>query len=448
MYMRSENEVVVIGAGLAGLAAAQRIAAQGGRVQVLEARDRPGGRIWTSRIWPDLAVDLGATWVHGIDKNPITTIADKAGARRVITSYGSSRWLGQDGRVLDPRAVVKPARRMLKRIRDEIEGAETDMSLADAVRQSRCWQDASAQDREILRKWINTSIEHEYAADWELLSGWYYDDDKDIAGADVLFPDGFDQVLPVLQKDVPVTFGARVRALGPQAGGVDIRLDDGSTLHAGHVILTVPLGVLHSGGIAFDAPLERRREQAIGTLRMGLLNKCYLRFDRIAWDIGHDWLQWSGPRAGEWAEWIDFAHVAGAPVLLGFNAGAQGAEIENLDDADTVAAAFEALRGMFGSDFPAPIDAQITRWGQDPLACGSYSFNGVGARRRTRKALAGSDWGGALTFAGEAASPRSFGTAHGAIKSGRKAAQQVLKRMKQRSGASFSGPTGSAAVDT
>ena len=427
MALDACTRTIVIGAGLAGLSAAQALSRQGLDVQVLEALERPGGRVWTSRLWPDLPVDLGATWVHGVRKNPLTELADAVGAPRIGTRYGSSLWLAEDGRPLRMRPALKAATRMLKRIRDGIEDADSDMSLADAVRGSRPWRKASADERRILRKWINTSIEHEYAADWEQASAWYYDDDNDLAGEDVLFPQGFDQLLSPLADGLRINFGTAVRSLAPDGGGVRLRLSDGSALRADHVIVTVPLGVLQRGGIDFEAPLAPERLRAIDALRMGLLNKCYLRFDRIAWETGSDWLQWFSPREGEWAEWIDLAHVAGAPVLLGFNAGAQAAEIEGLSDADTVAAAHGALTSMFGSGFPRPVATQITRWGSAPFAAGSYSYNGVGSRARTRRALAGADWDGALVFAGEAASPRHFGTAHGAIRSGRKAARQILK---------------------
>lgn len=421
------RRTVVIGAGLAGLRAARDLGNGGHDVLVLEARDRPGGRVWTSRVWPDLPVDLGATWIHGLRGNPLTELAKTADAEHLATAYDSSLWLDRGGGAVPMEAPLRSARRLLKRIRAEIEEAETDMSLADAVRGSVAWRGASAEQRRILRKWINTSIEHEYAADWEHVSAWFYDDDRDYPGEDVLFPQGFDQLLRPLTEGLRLRLGADVRGLAPEGAGVRIRLADGETLWADHVVVTVPLGVLQREAIAFEAPLEPERQRAIGALRMGLLNKCYLRFDRVAWQTGCDWLQWFGPREGEWAEWIDLAHVAGAPVLLGFNAGAQAAEIEGLSDADTVAAAFAALREMFGSAFPQPVAAQITRWGQDVHAGGSYSFNGVGSRARTRRALAGTDWGGALVFAGEAASPRYFGTAHGALRSGRKAARQILK---------------------
>ena len=190
------RRVVVIGAGLAGLAAAQDLVRQGQEVTVLEARERPGGRLWTSRLWPDLLVDLGATWVHGVRNNPLTTLADAVGAARLSTRYGSALWLDRDGSRLRMDGPLKTATRMLDRIRDEIEDAESDRSLADAVRGAQAWREATAEQRRILRKWINTSIEHEYGADWEQVSAWNFDDDKDLAGGDVLFPQGFDQLLP------------------------------------------------------------------------------------------------------------------------------------------------------------------------------------------------------------------------------------------------------------
>lgn len=82
---------------------------------------------------------------------------------------------------------------------------------------------------------------------------------------------------------------------------------------------------------------------------------------------------------------------------------------------------------MFGTAFPAPIAAQVTRWSRDPFALGSYSFHAVGSSPATRRALAGADWDGRLVFAGEATSPDYPGTAHGAVLSGQAAARTVLE---------------------
>ena len=84
------RKVVVVGAGTAGLAAARDQANGGCEVVVVEARERIGGRVHTSRAWPDLPMDLGASWIHGIEGNPLTTLAREAGAAMVTTSYDSA----------------------------------------------------------------------------------------------------------------------------------------------------------------------------------------------------------------------------------------------------------------------------------------------------------------------------------------------------------------------
>jgi hypothetical protein len=93
------------------------------------------------------------------------------------------------------------------------------------------------------------------------------------------------------------------------------------------------------------------------------------------------WTGWSGKgrRSGRWSQWVSLASRLKAPVLLGFHAAHEARQLEALNDKDTVAHAHEALRNMFGSRFPAPQAAQITRWGRDPFSLGSYSFNAVGS---------------------------------------------------------------------
>ena len=83
--------MIVIGAGMAGLGAARTLSESGAQVTVFEARDRIGGRVWTSRLWPGLPLDLGASWIHGARGNPLTALADSAGARRAASSAARSQ---------------------------------------------------------------------------------------------------------------------------------------------------------------------------------------------------------------------------------------------------------------------------------------------------------------------------------------------------------------------
>ncbi|OZA10459.1 MAG: amine oxidase [Rhodobacterales bacterium 17-64-5] len=422
----TDRRVIVVGAGLAGLAAARALSDAGVETLVLEGSDRIGGRVRTSRLWPDLPVDLGASWIHGIRGNPISVLADKAGAPRVATSYDAAVVLGAGGERIDTSDAARLTEALVDAARAAVDDLDADVSLKDAITAHPGWGNADPATRRLIRQQINSTVEHEYGGAWDETSAWYFDEDEGFGGTDVIFPAGFDQIARHLAQGLDIRLGKRVTALAPDAGGVSVTLDDGGRLTADHVVLTVPLGVLRAEGIALATPLAPARQAAINTLRMGLLNKCWLRFDRVAWPDDVDWIGWVGPKDGHFAEWISLAKPTGAPVLCAFHAGDQAREREGLSDAAMQSDAHAALQAMFGTGFPAPLTSQTTRWAEDPLTLGAYSFNAVGVTPATRKALAGDDWDGRLLFAGEATSPDYFGTTHGAVLSGRAAAKMIL----------------------
>jgi monoamine oxidase len=158
---------------------------------------------------------------------------------------------------------------------------------------------------------------------------------------------------------------------------------------------------------------------------MGVLNKCYLRFEEVFWPEDVDWLGYVSPEHGAWSEWVSFKRVANLPILLGFNAAERGREIEAWSDQQIVENGMEALKVIFGPEIAEPVDYQITRWATDPFSLGSYSYNAVGSTPEMRTVLA-APLRNKLFFAGEASERDYFGTAHGAYLSGLRAAGQIL----------------------
>jgi monoamine oxidase len=372
-----------------------------------------------------MPMDMGASWIHGVTGNPLTDLADQAGAVLRSTAYNSAMALDAQGREVDLSPAYGLAEQTIAAARAKSETRARDQSLKEAILATQSWAEADDSSRRLIRQVVNGSVEAEYGGAWDEVSAWYFDEAAEFDGGDKLFPKGYDQITDHLATGLTIRTGAVVASVVQAGDSVQVTLTDGEVLQADHVVVTVPLGVLKSGDIAFEPPLAPARRAAIETPGMGLLNKCWLRFDRIAWPADVDWIEWLGPKDGIWSQWVSLAQATGAPVLLAFHAGDQARQMERLSDAEMVAEAHAALKTMFGRDFPAPIAAQITRWSQDPFTQGAYSFNATGTTPETRSALAGADWGGRLVFAGEACEPDYWGTAHGALLSGRTAAAQI-----------------------
>ena len=420
-----KKRILVIGAGLSGLAAARELQAKGYEVVVLEGRDRIGGRIWTSTQWPDLPLDLGASWIHGVKGNPLTTLADSLSARRVQTHYDRNITYSSDGKPLTKKEETRleVLRKQLRKAIDEAQEEEKDRSLRQVADQVREDSDGSALTQRLLNFLLSSEFEQEYAGSAKELSTHWHDSAKAFPGDDALFAEGFHTLTKHLAEGLTIKLGHVVQEIAWSQTPVRVVISQGE-LMADQVLVTLPLGVLKAGRVRFAPALPKAKQQAIAGLGMGVLNKCYLRFNKVFWPDDVDWLEYISPKPGEWTEWVSFQRTLKQPVLLGFNAATQGKAIESWTDSQIVASAMATLRTIYGKGIPEPAGYQLTRWASDPFAHGSYSFQAVGSRPELRKELA-RPLNGKLFFAGEATEQNHSSTAHGAYLSGLRAAKEM-----------------------
>ena len=421
-------DVIVIGAGVSGLAAARQLAENGRRVTVLEGRDRIGGRVWTSTLWPDTPLDLGASWIHGIDGNPVYDIARQINARTAVTDGDDITYYLPDGAEAtqaQSEALESWGARVADALARYQDGNATDSSIRSALAPTAEGR-LTDTERELLDYNID-ELEHEYSGPATELSALYFDSDGPVNGDDVLFPGGYGQITDHLGTGLRVLTGHTVSGIDWNPSGVVVTTDKGE-FRAAQAVVTLPMGVLQSGSVAFAAGPPAAKAAAIRGLGVGVLNKCYLRFPETFW-ADTDWLGYVPPldRYGQWAQWVNVARPTGRPVLLGFNAADFGRSIEAWTDTQIVDAAMSTLRVVYGRRCPDPTGHQITRWASDPYALGSYSFYTVGSTPGMRDDLAAAI-DSRLYFAGEATDRTAPGTVHGAYISGVRAARDIIGR--------------------
>ncbi|MBN8182757.1 flavin monoamine oxidase family protein [Roseibium aggregatum] len=417
------QRVVVVGAGIAGLAAARTLADAGFSVTVLEAGNRIGGRLHTDRSL-GVPLDLGASWIHGTRSNPITALAQRFAQPMFEWDYDNEEVFdltGNGGRAVERFETFANA---LEDFLDDTETSLTRISAANAIEKIRRQRALSSLTDAELGFMAHILLEQEFAAPASDLSLAAVEEGGAFEGPDAVLPQGYDKIPLGVAEGLTIQTETVVNQIDHSQRGVSVRTENG-VLEADFAICAVSLGVLKAGDIVFSPGLPDNKRNAVSSLRMGVLDKIYLSFPEAFWDeTVHNFGRISG-KPDTFTYWPNLSPVTGKPILCALNVGEFAQNLEKLGEENRRQAAFEALQTMFGRDIPPPDASISSAWQQNERTRGSYSFLPVGVEPRARKALA-ADLNGRVFFAGEATAQDYPATVHGAWLSGQRAARDVI----------------------
>jgi monoamine oxidase len=405
-----DYDVVIVGAGAAGVAAARRLAGSDFSVLLLEAGDRPGGRAHTAVI-EGMPLDLGCAWLHSAERNPWVEIAEAQGLavfRRRAAWRRQYRDLGFSSS--EQRAADESFEAWYKRL--ECSPPPSDRA-ADALTPEGPWNNYL----QALSGYMNGApLEGLSVADFLAYEQASSDNNWRMQS-------GYGALVAASLPSVPLRLSTPVTAVDHSGRVLRVETKNGA-VRARAAILTVSTNVLASGVIRFDPALDDRLHAA-SCLPLGLADKLFLAVDEAA-QLESETHVLGNPHRAETGSY--YIKPFGMPVIECFFGGGGAMALEAAGPDETLAFATNELAALFGSNIRRLLKPLIgTAWGRTEWIGGSYSHALPGERARRAELAAPLE--NRLFFAGEATHPTDFSAAHGAYWSGVRAADEVMREL-------------------
>ncbi|MEM7169726.1 MAG: NAD(P)/FAD-dependent oxidoreductase [Pseudomonadota bacterium] len=409
----SEPDVVVIGAGAAGIAAAKTLIAEGRSVVVLEANDRIGGRAWTESDTFGVPFDHGCSWIQTAKVDMFLDAAKSFGFDvRSHDNAGEVLYVGdreatdlQYGEYWEAYEAVLDAISNAGRNRQDV-AASTVMPVMPYSATSQAW----------ITMGMSVDMDEMSTLDW-----W--------SGAEAapryITKQGLGALVAGLGTDVPVMLSTPASRIAWGSEGVAVSTPSGD-IRAKTCIVTVSTGVLNAGSIVFDPALPDAKQQAIADLPMGLLAKVALQFDGSRHGFrANEWLTYRVPEQLPAQACYFLTWPFDENLMVGFLGGDFAWEMSTAGTEAAVDFALGEVEAMVGTKArDSFVKGTLTHWASDPLTLGAYAAlrpGAHGARAELARPL-----NDRLFWAGEAAAGAYYATCGGAWHSGERAAREVI----------------------
>ena len=427
----------IIGAGVAGLICARQLIDAGEDVFILEASNRIGGRIRSEQFEND-TLDLGASWIHGIENNPIWNIVIKNNIQTEVFNYLAFRIFDENGKIFSPQEQIA-FEEYIQQILTNISEYQSPSNLEKVIKtiiQGLDFQASSFKKDELqklLLDYFSRLANDPFATELSDLSVEFQKYEGYFEGDEVIFPKGYRQIIDYISQELPIQKNTPITAISLTDYGVELTDRSNNKYQASRVVLTVPLGVLKSNQISFKPVLPDTYRKSINTIGYGSFNKVFMEFDQPlkftqnTTNSNSDFY-WFKDR---FFNILDLSKIYKKPVYLMLFGGEQSEFIDQTNDQSIWDLIYKSLSANF-TDIPlSPLKLVVTRWGAEEFSLGSFSY----PSRHYKPELTAqfeTPIENKLFFAGEHCHALYAGTVHGAYLSGYHTAEKILAISKDK----------------
>ena len=414
-------EVVIIGAGVAGLAAAKTLRDKGISFVLVEANFRIGGRVYTDNDIFGVPFDTHAHWMMISRKNPLIDYAKDNGFYIYQDLDKRKYFVGDREATKDELADLRDSYQAFnKKIKDSIySGASGDDDNARTALGedffNNPWGYTVASDYGVWNMAENSK-------DWSPADWW-----NSIGGDNWFCAEGYGSVVAHYGQDVPVALGTAVTEINWQGDGVKVVTSAG-TINAKAAILTVSVGVLAAGHIKFTPQLPVQKQEAIDGIDMAVMNYIGLHFSDDVFKFGADTYVYQQQHDENGVGYL--ANLNNTNLVYGYVGGDQAKALEKVSMDTAIAYGLDGVKSMLGNDIEKKfIKGYATACGKIPFYEGAYSAAKPGKqpmRAVLRKTLADK-----VFFSGEATHRTQWASVNGGLYSGRDSAVQAAAYIKR-----------------
>ncbi len=412
------KKIIVIGAGISGLVAANILKNKGADVTVLEATAHVGGRIRTD--WSlGAPFEVGAGWIHGpSNQNPVRQLADRVGSTYFVTDDDSIELFAADGYEINEDDWDE-IEEIWYEVLEEMD-ADSTGSIIEAINEydDEIWEDPNI-------RWIFSAYtEFDFGASVKDISAGLIHEMSSYLGDDVIITSGYNKIITLLAQNLYIQNKTPVKSISYGLNNHVTVQTKNKTFTGDYVVCSIPLGVLKKGSVKFSPALPSYMKNSIKKTGFGTVTKLAIKFTDQFWDNDIQYYGTVNKDTGRWPLWLNYKTFSQEKILMGLCFGDYAMAADRMSDEELLKDALEVLRNTWEDEVTDVENMLRTSWLEDPYSFGSYSFPKFQNTNEDFENLS-EPLNGRLFFCGEHTNLRYLATTHGALLSGMRVANQI-----------------------